>query len=111
MLELLNVPRIRLMTNNPEKVARLEKEGVAVVERLPLALPTILAGINQTTMMALSMVIIVMAGSLIGAALPFVFDRLGFDPATASAPLVTSMVDAAGVIAYFAIATKLMGLL
>ena len=40
MLELLNIPRIRLMTNNPEKVARLENEGVAVVERLPLALPT-----------------------------------------------------------------------
>lgn len=40
MLELLNVPRIRLMTNNPEKVARLEHEGVEVVERIPLALPT-----------------------------------------------------------------------
>lgn len=40
MLELLNISRIRLMTNNPEKVARLEKEGVAVAERLPLALPT-----------------------------------------------------------------------
>jgi GTP cyclohydrolase II len=40
MLDLLNVPRIQLMTNNPEKVARLEKEGVEVVERIPLALPT-----------------------------------------------------------------------
>ncbi|MDZ3833240.1 MAG: GTP cyclohydrolase II [Sphingopyxis sp.] len=40
MLALLNVPRIRLMTNNPEKVARLAKEGVDVVERIPLALPT-----------------------------------------------------------------------
>jgi len=40
MLELLNIPRIRLMTNNPEKVARLQKEGVEVVERIPLALPT-----------------------------------------------------------------------
>ncbi len=40
MLALLNIPRIRLMTNNPEKVAQLEKEGVAVAERLPLALPT-----------------------------------------------------------------------
>lgn len=40
MLELLNIPRIRLMTNNPEKVARLEREGVAVAERIPLALPT-----------------------------------------------------------------------
>ncbi len=40
MLALLNIPRIRLMTNNPEKVARLEREGVDVVERIPLALPT-----------------------------------------------------------------------
>jgi len=40
MLDLLNVPRIQLMTNNPEKVARLEKEGVEVVERIPLAPPT-----------------------------------------------------------------------
>ncbi|HMN53947.1 MAG TPA: GTP cyclohydrolase II [Sphingopyxis sp.] len=40
MLDLLRIPRIRLMTNNPEKVARLEKEGVEIVERIPLALPT-----------------------------------------------------------------------
>lgn len=40
MLELLNIPRIRLMTNNPEKVARLTAEGIEVVERLALALPT-----------------------------------------------------------------------
>ncbi len=40
MLGLLNVPRIRLMTNNPEKVARLEREGIEVIERIPLALPT-----------------------------------------------------------------------
>ncbi len=40
MLELLAIPAVRLMTNNPEKVARLEAEGVRVVERLPLTLPT-----------------------------------------------------------------------
>ncbi len=40
MLAQLHIPRIRLMTNNPEKVARLEAEGVEVVERLALALPT-----------------------------------------------------------------------
>ncbi len=39
MLTLLGQPRIRLMTNNPEKVARLAAEGIDVVERLPLALP------------------------------------------------------------------------
>lgn len=40
MLELLGIQTIRLMTNNPDKVTRLEAEGVKVVERLPLALPT-----------------------------------------------------------------------
>lgn len=40
MLALLGVSSVRLMTNNPDKVARLEREGVKVVERLPLALPT-----------------------------------------------------------------------
>ncbi len=39
MLRQMNVPAVRLMTNNPEKVARLEAEGIKVVERLPHALP------------------------------------------------------------------------
>jgi GTP cyclohydrolase II len=39
MLRLLSVPAVRLMTNNPEKVARLEAEGITVAERLPLILP------------------------------------------------------------------------
>ena len=36
MLRLLSVDRVRLLTNNPEKVAGLDAEGVTVVERLPL---------------------------------------------------------------------------
>ena len=36
MLRLLAVEEVRLLTNNPEKVAGLEAEGVKVVERLPL---------------------------------------------------------------------------
>jgi GTP cyclohydrolase II len=39
MLRLLGQDRIRLMTNNPEKVARLEAAGVEVVERVPHQLP------------------------------------------------------------------------
>ena len=35
MLELLGQHRIRLLTNNPEKVAELEKAGIEVVERVP----------------------------------------------------------------------------
>jgi GTP cyclohydrolase II len=39
MLSLLGQERIRLLTNNPAKVAGLEAKGITVVERLPLALP------------------------------------------------------------------------
>ncbi|QKG72663.1 GTP cyclohydrolase II [Erythrobacter mangrovi] len=39
MLELLGVRAIRLMTNNPAKVAAVEGEGVTVAERVPHALP------------------------------------------------------------------------
>jgi GTP cyclohydrolase II len=35
MLELLGVAQVRLLTNNPAKVAGLEAEGVAVIERVP----------------------------------------------------------------------------
>lgn len=36
MLELLNVPKVKLLTNNPEKVAGLEACGVTVEQRLPV---------------------------------------------------------------------------
>lgn len=36
MLKLLGVPAVRLLTNNPEKVAGLQAEGIEVRERLPL---------------------------------------------------------------------------
>lgn len=36
MLELLGVERVRLLTNNPEKVDGLQKAGIAVTERMPL---------------------------------------------------------------------------
>lgn len=39
MLELLGVHAIRLMTNNPAKVAALQAEGVVVAERVPHQLP------------------------------------------------------------------------
>ncbi len=38
MLKLLSVPQVKLLTNNPAKVAGLEAEGVKVAERLPLAI-------------------------------------------------------------------------
>jgi GTP cyclohydrolase II len=39
MLSLLGVPSIRLITNNPRKIAGLEKYGVRISGRLPLVVP------------------------------------------------------------------------
>jgi magnesium transporter len=49
-------------------------------------------------------------GALLGMSLPFLFTRLKLDAATASAPLVTSLADIAGVLIYFSIATWYLGL-
>ncbi|MCM4168109.1 Magnesium transporter MgtE [Arenibacter antarcticus] len=57
----------------------------------------------------ISMILMVMIGSLIGLLLPFVFTKLNLDPATASAPLVTSLSDICGVIIYFSIAAWFFG--
>ena len=39
ILKLLDVPAVRLITNNPEKVAALEAAGVEVVERISAVVP------------------------------------------------------------------------
>ena len=67
-------------------------------------------GPDIAIVVAISMVIVVLVGSLIGMSLPFLLIRLGLDPATSSAPLVTSLADMAGVIIYFSIATWYLGL-
>jgi len=56
-----------------------------------------------------SMVAIVLFGSLLGICLPFLLQRFGVDPATASAPLVTTLIDATGVVIYFSFASMLLG--
>lgn len=67
------------------------------------------AGPDIALVVALSMVVIVVIGSLIGMSLPFVLSRLKLDPATASAPLVTSISDATGVLIYLSIAVLVLG--
>ncbi|MDL1900912.1 magnesium transporter [Anaerolineae bacterium CFX9] len=63
------------------------------------------AGIEIALVVALTMALVVVVGSVIGTALPFLLSRLKFDPATASAPLITSLSDISGVLIYFSIAS------
>ncbi|MCC5985444.1 MAG: magnesium transporter [Rhodobacteraceae bacterium] len=66
------------------------------------------AGPEIAMVVSLTMVMIVLVGSLIGMSLPFILSRFKLDPAAASAPLVTSLADAIGVVIYFAMATMLL---
>lgn len=58
----------------------------------------------------LTMIAIVLTANMIGAALPFALSKLRLDPAVASAPLITTVVDATGLLIYFTIATLVLGL-
>jgi magnesium transporter len=56
----------------------------------------------------LSLVGIVLWGSLSGSMLPLVLHRLGFDPAASSAPFVATLVDVTGLIIYFSVAIVIL---
>lgn len=59
--------------------------------------------------LAITMTMIVIVGSVIGMLLPFIFTKLKIDPATASAPLITTISDISGVFIYFTVASKILG--
>jgi magnesium transporter len=56
----------------------------------------------------LALIGVVTFGSLAGSMLPFVLRRLGFDPASASAPFVATLVDVTGLVIYFSVGLVLL---
>lgn len=56
----------------------------------------------------LSLIGIVMAGTIAGSMLPLLMKRFGFDPAASSAPFVATFSDVTGIVIYFTIATLLL---
>jgi magnesium transporter len=57
---------------------------------------------------AAALIGIVMFGSLTGSMLPFILQRIGFDPASASAPFVATLVDVTGLVIYFSVASLIL---
>ncbi len=66
------------------------------------------AGPEIAITVALTMATVVVIGSIIGTALPFILSLFKLDPAAASAPLITSLADISGVIIYLSIATIIL---
>ena len=57
---------------------------------------------------ACSLVGVVLWGTLSGSMLPLILRRLGFDPASASAPFVATLVDVTGLVIYFTVASRIL---
>ena len=53
---------------------------------------------------SVSLILIVLWGTLSGSMIPLLLKKMGFDPATASAPFVATLVDVTGLVIYFSVA-------
>jgi magnesium transporter len=56
----------------------------------------------------LTLMAVVLTGTMVGATLPLIFTKLGLDPAIASSPFVSSFVDIAGIVIYLSVAAALL---
>ena len=57
---------------------------------------------------AAALIGVVTFGSVVGSMLPFILQRVGFDPASASAPFVATLVDVTGLMIYFSVALLIL---
>lgn len=67
-------------------------------------------GLPMASVVAVTLLAVVITGTVVGAMLPLAFTRLGVDPAIASSPFVASFVDVAGILIYFTVAQRVIGL-
>ncbi len=87
--------------------------GVALALGLSLALIVALVGfyrggIEVALVIAISMIAVVVFGSMMGMVMPFILTRFNLDPATASVPLITSIADIGGILIYLTTASVLL---
>lgn len=89
--------------------------GIALTLGMGMALAVSFVGVFRSgtavaSVVAMTMLAVVLFGSLVGCLLPFLLTRFKLDPATASAPLITSIADVGGILIYFSIATWFLGI-
>jgi magnesium transporter len=74
-------------------------------------LPTwLFAGQAVATVVSLTLLSVATLATTIGSLLPLLARRLGFDPAVMSAPFISTLVDASGLVVYFLIAKAVLGI-
>jgi magnesium transporter len=66
------------------------------------------SGVVISMVVGLSLIGVVLLGTVVGAILPMILKRIGVDPAVSSAPFIASLVDVCGIILYFNVAKSLL---
>lgn len=64
---------------------------------------------QQAATVALTVLLVVVMGTVTGALLPLTFRRMGVDPALMSNPLIAALVDVLGVVIYYEMAAVIVG--
>ena len=81
---------------------------VVLIDKLLLGNPEV--SVLVALAVALSLALTIIFAKLIGAALPILAKRLGFDPAVMASPFITTLVDAASLLIYFVVAAEVFTL-
>lgn len=66
------------------------------------------AGSQVSMVVVLTLITICTMATLVGAAIPLILQTMGFDPAVASAPFISTLIDATGLLIYFLIARAVL---
>lgn len=81
-----------------------------ILAALALAIGSLLVGFAVAVAVALSVVAICTWAAIIGSSMPLLARKVGVDPAVVSSPMVATLVDATGLLIYFAIARAVLGI-
>lgn len=99
---------------NVSKVIRRETgvglmlgSAIGILAYLPVL---ILFDLDMASVVSVTLVIVCTMATMVGSGMPLLAKRLGIDPAVVSAPVVTTVVDASGLIVYFLMAKMIMGI-
>jgi magnesium transporter len=81
-----------------------------VLGSLALGAGWLVAGMGVGITVGVSVVLVCIWAATVGALMPLMAKALKIDPAVISAPLVTTLVDATGLVIYFGVAGLVLGL-
>ncbi|HOM32689.1 MAG TPA: magnesium transporter, partial [Bacilli bacterium] len=116
---------LRLLSKNPKKALRnggteiltgiINGLGLGIVAGIVSFIISKVIGItepfNVSLVVFISLAVTVATGPIFGLFIPLILDKMKIDPAVASSPLITTLIDITSVVIYFGVATLLLGVI